>query len=179
MIFLGLRSLLIVLTTKSSLRNPNDNGMHRRGACAAIPSGIPVDSAALAFLERCGSGPGCLGFGLLCRFRVVWLPLTRRMAGSSLDSCSFGAMLKVLVLSIRNVPFVFLTSKEPIHIRLGARDGELHRVLSGHRESCVGDATATARSTSRGGLTRCDWVWKHTTIFAVSCFRQFRVTSCQ
>ncbi len=145
-------------------------GRHRLGACSAIPRGILVDSVGLAFLERCGSGPGCLGFGLLCRFRVVWLPLTRRMAGSSLDSCSFGEMLKVLVLSIRNVRFMFLISEGPVHIRLGARDGELHGVFSGHRESCVCDATTTARSTSRGGLTRCDWVWKHTTIFAVVLF---------
>lgn len=96
--------------------------------------------------------------GYSADFRVVWLPLTRRMAGSSLDSCSFGAMLRVLVLSIQNVPFVFLTSKEPIHIRLGVRDSELNGVLSGHRESCVGDATTTACSASSGGLTRCDRV---------------------
>jgi len=122
------------------------------------------------FWKAAGHALVVWALGYAVDFRVAWLSLTRRMAGSSVDSCSFRAMLRMLVLSIQNVPFVFLTSKEPIHIRLGVRDGELNGVLSGHREACVGDATTTARSTSSGGLMRCDWAWKHTAIFAVMLF---------
>lgn len=51
-------------------------------------------------------------------FRVVWLPLTRRMAGSSMDSCSSRTMLRLAISSIRSVLFMFLIPEEPVHIRL-------------------------------------------------------------
>ena len=64
-------------------------------------------------------------------FQVQWLPLLRVTAGSSIERCSSGTMLRSVVASIWIVSYMFQHAQLTDHVRLGARDRELHGVLSG------------------------------------------------